>query len=219
MRIEGYLGKIGVDESGKGDYFGPLVIAGVYISEGMREEVELMGVKDSKKLGDGKVKELSYKIKRMVGGGKYNIVTIGPERYNELYSRMNNLNQMLGWGHARVIENLLEGVDCGRVLSDKFGNERYIKNALLSRGKKVELEQRIKGEEDIAVASASILARQAFLNYMDQLSKAYGVKIPKGASRRVDEIGRMLVQRRGVEILKRVAKLHFRTTDKIMKGL
>jgi len=203
---------IGTDESGKGDYFGPLVIAGVFVDKENGEALRSLGVQDSKALGDEQCKLMSEAIKKL----PHSVVAIGPEKYNELYAKIKNLNKLLAWGHARVIENILEEVDCSYVLSDQFGDESLIQNALLKKGRGVTLSQRPRAEENIAVAAASILARDGFLAYMDRLSKAHGMKFPKGANPHVISAGKKLVSAHGPEMLKMVAKLHFKTTSQII---
>ena len=126
---------------------------------------------------------------------------------------------MLGWGHARVIENLLaKKPDCPRALSDKFADARVIERALLQRGQKIRLEQRTKAESDLAVAAASILAREAFIDWLDRRGKAIGVKLGRGVSAAVKEAARKLVEAEGAGVLRKVAKLHFRTAHEIAPG-
>ena len=144
------LPHIGVDESGKGDFFGPLVIAGVLATEENSKKFIEAGIKDSKKLTDDKILKLAGLIK---ANATHSVVVIGNEKYIELYAKFNNLNKLLAWGHARVIENILEKEPCSYALSDKFGNESLIKNALIDKGKNIILEQRVRGEADIAVAA------------------------------------------------------------------
>ncbi|MDH4127292.1 MAG: ribonuclease HIII [Spirochaetota bacterium] len=203
---------IGTDESGKGDYFGPLVVAAVFVEDNQYNELIKLGVQDSKRLTDIRCKDLASKIKAY----PHSVVVIGPEKYNGLYSKIQNLNKLLAWGHARVIENLLEKVNCNNVLSDQFGSERFILNALMKRGKEIHLEQKPRAEENIAVASASILARVGFLNYMDRLSKEYNITFVKGASQKVVELGKKLIKLHGNDVLNKVAKLHFKTTKEII---
>jgi ribonuclease HIII len=131
---------------------------------------------------------------------------------------MRNVNTILGWGHARVIENLLaqaEVKDCQRAISDQFGNKRIVEKALMERGKKIELIQRHKAEADIAVAAASIIARDEFVHRLRQLGKECGVELPKGASDLVEAAGVELVKKQGPDALAEVAKLHFRTAARI----
>lgn len=203
---------IGTDESGKGDYFGPLVIAGVYADEREKAILRELGVDDSKKINDIQISKLSEDIKRLC---KYNVVTIGNVKYNEMYSRIGNLNKLLAWGHARVIENMLEVADCSLVLSDQFGNPRLIEEALMEKGKAVKLEQRPRAEENVVVAAASILARDEFVRRINSMSKQYGLDFPKGASKGVKVAGKRFVEKYGREALKQVAKIHFKTTDEL----
>lgn len=203
---------IGVDESGKGDYFGPLVIAGVYADAVRKIELQKIGAMDSKALTDKKIGELAEKIKKIC---PYNMVVIGNESYNKMYYKIDNLNKLLAWGHARVIENMLEQVDAPYALSDQFGNENFIKSALMEKGKKITLEQRPKGEENIVVAAASILARNEFVRKMEEMKHTYDMTFPKGASNQTLIAAREFVMRYGQEELIKVSKLHFKTTQNI----
>ena len=204
--------RIGTDESGKGDYFGGLIVAGAYIDDNILTKLSKFNIRDSKKIKDSVVSELATLIK---ANCPYSVVTIGPEKYNELYDKLKNLNRILAWAHARAIENLLNQVDCKHAITDQFGDERFVLNALMKKGRTLKLEQRPKAEEDIAVAAASILARAEFLKQMDKLSESIGVDLPKGASQKVENVGRALVKEQGKNILKKVAKLHFKTTQVI----
>jgi ribonuclease HIII len=208
-------GWIGTDESGKGDYFGPLVIGGVYVDSKTKSLLESLKVRDSKKISDGVIRELDFKIR---SNCIYSVVVIGPEKYNLLYLKMKNLNRMLAWGHARVIENILMRVNCPRAVSDQFGNELFIKNALLESGKKIVLEQMPHAEKDLAVAAASIAARAEFLRRLEKLSEQCGFDLPKGASSLVDEAAKKLVAKFGKEALNGFAKLHFKNTLRLDAG-
>ncbi len=206
-------GHIGTDESGKGDYFGPLVIAGVYLPDGQEAVLKEFGVKDSKRTSDNRARELAEVIKR---GYAHSVVSIGPERYNELYSRLSNLNRILAWGHSRVIENILERVNCRLAITDQFGDKAFVLNALMKKGRRIELVQRPKAEEDMAVAAASLLARAEFLSRLHFLSQDIGLELPKGASVLVEEAGLNLVKLHGPQVLEKVAKTHFKTTARIL---
>lgn len=206
-------GRIGTDESGKGDYFGPLVVAGIYVPEGQEDVLRELGVRDSKRISDHKVQELAMIIKK---GYPHSVVTIGPARYNELYERLRNLNRLLAWAHARVIEDLLAKVPCSLVITDQFGDEFYVRQALMKLGQRVELIQRIKAEEDLAVAAASILARAEFLSRLAKLSQEVGIELPKGSSPQAELVGLELVKRFGESILNKVAKKHFKLTARIL---
>src|SRR5947199_2518210 len=206
----------GVDESGKGDFFGPLVISGVYVDRGIAHNLLDAGVQDSKRIGsDARIRALAQVI-RKTPGGLVETVLIGPRRYNELYEKFGNLNKLLGWGHARVIENLLKKKpDCPRSLSDQFADARVIEQSLLRHGRKINIEQRPRGESDIAVAAASILAREAFINWLDREGRNLGVRLERGVSPAVKVAAGRLVEGKGPEILRQVAKVHFRTAHAV----
>jgi ribonuclease HIII len=205
-------GWIGTDESGKGDYFGPLVIAGVHVDPKTKGTLLKLKVRDSKRISDNVIKELDFQIRSVC---LYSVVVIGPAKYNLLYEKMKNLNKLLAWGHARVIENILLRVDCKTAISDQFGSELYIKNALMKLGKKIELTQSPRAEADVGVAAASILARAEFLRKMERLSEECGFELFKGASDRVDSAARKIVEQMGKDALNRFVKLHFKNTIRI----
>jgi len=204
-------GRIGVDESGKGDYFGPLVVAACYV--GPEHLAELEGVKDSKKLTDLQALALSDRIRAVC---PFEVISIGPAKYNELYAKFANLNKLLAWGHARAIENVLEKQDASQIISDEFakgGNE--VKRALFAKGKEVEFVSRVRAEQDLAVAAASILARAEFLRRLKSLSKEFGMDLPKGATNVIGPAKRF-VSLHGRDALGQVAKLHFKTTQQVL---
>ena len=208
-------GHIGTDESGKGDFFGPLVVAAFYVPEGQDEVLRTLGVKDSKKTTDRRTYELAGLLKKSY---VYSVVAIGPEKYNELYAKLHNLNRLLAWGHARAIENVLERVPAEKVLTDKFGDERFVRNALMQKGRTITLVQQPRAEEDPAVAAASILARAEFLNRLRGLGDDAGVELPKGASAEVEAAAVRLVREKGPGILDKVAKTHFKTTERVLRA-
>lgn len=209
---------IGVDESGKGDFFGPLIIAGVFIDEASGETLGKTKVRDSKLIkSDKEIITLAKEIREIVQG-RFAVVTLRNETYNALYSRIGNLNRLLAWGHARVIENVLEKVPgCPRALSDKFGADHLIRNALMERGRKIILEQKTKGESDIAVAAASILAREQFVREMDKLSEEFQMEIPRGANNIVKQRANAIIDKFGVAALNRCVKTHFKTYEELMR--
>ena len=206
----------GIDESGKGDFFGPLVVAGVFTDGGIARRLIDAGVMDSKRIASAaRIRQLAAVI-RATPGCASDVVSIGPERYNQMHASFGNLNRLLAWGHARVIEKLTAvRPDCPRALSDQFARPDVLQRALHAKGLTIRLEQRTKGESDPAVAAASILARERFVDWMDKTSAACGVKLPLGASDAVVCAGRELVVRHGTEALAKVAKLHFRTTTAV----
>ena len=214
---EAYKPHMGIDESGKGDFFGPLVIASAYTNENLVEKLRDMGVRDSKKISSDKVAlNMARDIKKLLGH-RCAMVTIGPRSYNRMYSKIRNVNKLLAWGHARAIENLLEKVpDCPRALSDKFGPTHQIERALMDKGKKIQLDQRTKAESDPAVAAASILARAGFLYALKEMGKTHNFEVPKGASEKVRRQAEKLVAYKGPGILLETAKCHFKTTDQVL---
>ena len=216
------LPHIGTDESGKGDYFGPMVVAGVWIDESAAARLQTIGVRDSKLLSDRRCQELAEEI-RIVCNGQSVEVELPPERYNELYDQFKkerkNLNHLLAWGHARAIESLLGKNPCSYAVADQFGNERFILSKLMEKGRKLQLIQTPKAERYTSVAAASVLARDRFLSRMEKLSQEYGILLPKGASDRVIQPALDIIKKRGIDELKKVAKLHHKTTQQILKKI
>jgi len=203
----------GIDESGKGDFFGPLVVSAVYVSEGQERSLADAGVRDCKLIkSDGLVAKIAADARRIVDGN-FSIVAIGPESYNRFYERIGSLNKLLAWGHAKALENLLEKAPgCSMALSDKFGDEKLILNALGERGRGIRLEQKTKAESDIAVAAASVLARAEFVRRIKALAEVAGRSLPKGAGANVDEAAKELAEKGGAELLSKLGKMHFRTS-------
>lgn len=206
----------GVDESGKGDFFGPLVIAGVFVDRQSARQFLDLGVQDSKRIGsDARIHAFAKQIRQIARNGT-DVVAIGPARYNELYQKFGNLNSLLGWGHARVIENLMiRKPECPRSLSDQFADARVIENALLRHGRQIRIEQRPRAESDIAVAAASILAREAFINWLERKGKELGVKLGRGVSTEIKNVAATIVEKHGAEMLSQIAKVHFRTAYEV----
>ncbi|HEY3761955.1 MAG TPA: ribonuclease HIII [Verrucomicrobiae bacterium] len=209
--------RLGVDESGKGDFFGPLCIAGVYINEKIITAWKDVGIRDSKNISsDKKIAELADRI-RKTPGCVVNAVAIGNEAYNRLYTKMKSVNTILAWGHARVIENLLGQKNRMdplpvRAISDQFAAKKSVlEKALMAAGREIEFVQRHRAEEDLAVAAASILARDEFVQGLARLEKQFGMKLPKGASSAVDAAAKELVGKFGADGLAKVSKMHFRT--------
>jgi len=211
------LPRIGVDESGKGDFFGPLCIAGVYVNESVVKAWKDSGIRDSKNISsDKRIFELAEKI-RKTPGCVANVVMVGNEAYNRLYAKMKSVNAILAWGHARVIENLMGqrhqmNPAPVKAISDQFASSKeVVAKALMSLGREIDLVQRHKAEEDLAVAAASILARDGFVKGLVKLEKQFNLELPKGASSAVDEAAKRFVAEHGADVLPKIAKVHFRT--------
>ena len=206
----------GIDESGKGDFFGPLVIAGAYVDANIARDFMKAGIQDSKKIGsDARIRSLAQLI-RETPGVALSVVEIPPLKYNELYEKIGNLNRLLAWGHARAIENLRDQrPDCPRALSDQFANPALIQRALMAKGQKIQLEQRTKAESDLAVAAASIIARERFISWLERNGRKQGVTLHRGVSAQVKSAARELVAKHGPGILREVAKTHFKTAQEL----
>jgi ribonuclease HIII len=211
------LPRLGVDESGKGDFFGPLCIAGVYVNQSVVSAWTDAGIRDSKHISsDKRIKDLAELI-RQTPGCVTSVVPIGNEAYNRLYLKMKSVNTLLAWGHARVIENLMGQrhrmtPPPVRAISDQFAsNKNVVANALMALGREIELVQKHRAEEDLAVAAASILARHEFVTRLGALEQQFAARFPKGASAAVDAAAKEFVTKHGAESLSKVAKLHFRT--------
>lgn len=211
------LPRMGVDESGKGDFFGPLCIAGVYINEQVIQAWKDVGIRDSKNISsDARIRDLAELIQK-TPGCVTSVVAIGNEAYNRLYGKMRSVNTILAWGHARVIENLMGqryrmNPAPVRAISDQFASSKdVVAKALMSLGREIELVQKHRAEADLAVAAASILARNEFVRRLGTLEKELGVRLPKGASAAVDAAAKEIVEKQGVDVLGKIAKMHFRT--------
>lgn len=211
---------IGVDESGKGDFFGPLVIAGVYVDPSAARALREAGAVDSKKISsDAKIMQVADAIRR-IPGLHWEVIQITPARYNELYAKFGNLNRLLAWGHAKVIETLLERVpDCPRAVSDQFANPAVLQRALQTRGRSINLVQRTKAESDPAVAAASILARERFVRWLEQTGTNLGVKLSKGVSSLVKAQAKVIFEKSGHAGLGQLAKMHFKTAQEVTGDL
>ncbi len=206
----------GIDESGKGDLFGPLVVAGVYVDADLARHLRDAGIRDSKGIGtDKKIRELAEVIRK--SGAPHERIVIAPEKYNQLYAKIGNLNRLLAWGHARIIENLCARVpSCPRALSDKFADARVLQKALMEEGRRITLDQRTKAESDYAVAAASILAREGFIDWLDRHGDELGIPLSKGVSAKVKESAARIVTTYGAAMLPKVAKMHFKTASEVL---
>jgi len=214
----------GSDESGKGDYFGPLVVCCAYTDEQLSEEMRKLGVKDCKQMTDKAVLTVGAALRHLLGPTGYAVVKLGPAAYNRLYAKMRNINRMLAWAHGTAIEDLLtRRPACDRVVVDQFApTETTIQRALKERGKKATVEQRHKAESDIAVAAASVIAREIFIRDClvmgeECFDKESEEKIPLGSSDpRVRTLAEEMVKKNGPTWLMNHCKAHFQTTDKVL---
>lgn len=205
--------RIGIDEAGKGDFFGPLCIAGLFAGNDQVKQLIHLNVRDSKRMSDQSVLAMSAILKTQFA---HHIVRIFPKKYNEMYESFGNLNHLLAWGHATSIEELVKKTGCKKVVIDQFAAEHVVENALKRKNMEVDLTQRHYGESDVVVAGASILARAAFLEGLATLGQNLNETLPKGASQQVIKAGKKLVLKHGPLILNEVAKVHFKTKEIIL---
>lgn len=213
---EHYLPHIGVDESGKGDFFGPLVVAGVYADTEAIKIFRDMGIRDSKTIAsDKKIIQIADLLKKQKGV-RFQIIAISPDKYNELQKKMGSVNEVLGWGHAKVIENLLQTTDCQRAVCDQFARTSWtIKKYLGAKGKTIHVHQQHKAESDPVVAAASILARATFVGWLQTKSRELQTHLPLGASSLVKQVATELIEKFGVEAVAKLVKTHFKTWNEI----
>ena len=204
--------RIGLDEAGKGDFFGPLCVAGVFADSEMIKYLQEIKVQDSKNLSDAKILQLAEKIRDKCS---YTVIRLFPEKYNELYKKFKNLNRLLGWAHVAVLGELSNKTNCKTAILDQFADKKLVEDMLKQKKIACNLTQRTKAEEDLVVAAASILARAGFVTGIDKLSQDYEMTLPKGASSLVIKAAEKLVTKFGLDILEKTAKTHFKTTNQI----
>ena len=204
--------RIGVDEAGKGDFFGPLCTAAVYADEEIINGLVALGIQDSKRIADTRIHKIAPKIKEIC---PHEILILKPEKYNELYDKFYNLNRLLAWCHATVIESVHTKTGCTFATIDQFGDERLVLTALNKKNDGIKLQQQHKGEEDIVIAAASVLARHAFITSMKKASDHLGIELPKGASAQVKAVARQLANK-DPALLRQVCKTHFKTYSEVL---
>lgn len=205
--------RIGIDEAGKGDFFGPLCVAGVYAEESAIKKLIDLRVRDSKRMNDKAIIAMASEIRSHF---PHSIVRLFPVKYNELYQKFHNLNRLLAWAHSAAIEELVKETGCTSVIIDQFASEHVVENALKQKKLDVALTQRHYGEEDPVVAAASLLARAAFVEGLENLGKMVDLPLPKGANSHVIEIGKKILRKHGKAMLAKVGKLHFKTAGMIL---
>ena len=212
----------GSDESGKGDYFGPLAVCCAYADGELSKKMADAGVKDCKQMSDAAVLKAAAALRGMLGPDGFSEVVISPPAYNRLYFKMRNANAILAWAHATAIEGLLgkkPGIEF--VTVDQFApTEATILRALKPLGRKCKIVQRHKAESDMAVAAASVIARASFLSGMAKVSESLGAEAPLGASNpAIADVAARAAGKYGPNWLMNNAKVQFRTTDTILERL
>jgi ribonuclease HIII len=207
--------RVGIDETGKGDYFGPLVVAGVRIT-GMEaaEILQQLGVRDSKTLSVSAVRAMADRVQEGLGLQNVRVVTLSPREYEARRSAAGNVNRLLDEVDAGIIGELRDGVEL--VVVDQYATSA-LERLRLFAPEGVRLEVRQRAEADSAVAAASVVARARQLEEMDRLSERIGFRLPRGSTE-VIEAGRRVVREVGEEGLEDVAKTSFRITAQILGG-
>ncbi|MCK4573861.1 MAG: ribonuclease HIII [candidate division Zixibacteria bacterium] len=204
---------LGIDESGKGDFFGPLVIASFLADDRMLSRLTDMGVRDGKLISVKRTLEIDDWLRDQF---VHEVIVLTPVQYNQRYREIKNLNKLLAAGHAEAIARVAKTNRVDLAVSDKFGKPELIEGELGRRKVNINLKQIVRGESILQVAAASILARARFIREMERLSVECGMELPRGAAPKVDQAGRQLVRRLGPEILEKVAKLHFKNYSRIV---
>jgi ribonuclease HIII len=206
--------RLGIDEAGKGDYFGPLVVAGVRITNAQtaRKLLEI-GTRDSKEIRASGISRISGEIMEAVGRNNVHVISLPPPEYEASRAAAGNVNRLLGELDATIMGKLVDEVEV--VVVDEFaGSTRS--HLLPFVPEEVRLEVRPRAEDDAAVAAASIVARARQLQEIERLSERVGFGLPLGATH-VVEAGRRVVGELGEEGLAEVAKIHFATTRRVLE--
>ncbi|MCX6995393.1 MAG: ribonuclease HIII [Chlamydiae bacterium] len=199
---------IGSDESGKGDFFGPLCVSAVFVNKESLSHLQKLGIKDSKEMSDDSILAVTKDIEALTIN---QTICLFPETYNRLYARFKNLNKLLGWAHFEVLHKVSVKSQCHKALIDQFANPQLMEEIVSYKKSNLILEQRTKAESDIAVAAASILARTAFLEGLKKMEEDFGVTLPKGASSAVANMALRIARESGISLLEKVSKTHFKT--------
>lgn len=205
---------IGSDESGKGDFFGPLVVAAFAFDSGVRENLSDLNIKDSKELSDDEIRKISLSIKKRFPD-RISVIEIQPKRYNELYESFKNLNSILIWAHAKAIEELQKKFGYTELVIDKFCSEDLIRTELTKKINNFNLLLTEKAERFKGVAVASIIARERILNWFETKSRQLKVNIPLGASENVNNVASHIKNKFGSDFLSELIKLHFKNYGNI----
>jgi ribonuclease HIII len=205
--------RVGIDEAGKGDYFGPLVVAGVRITgEEAAEELQELGVRDSKTLGATATRLMADRVQEVVGPQNVRVVVLSPREYEDRRRAAANVNRLLDEVDAEIIRELGDGVEL--IVVDQYATSaRERLKPSVPEGVRFEVRQR--AEDDAAVAAASVVARARYLEEMERLSKKVGFELRRGSTH-VTEALRRIHEELGMEGLEEVAKVHFSITEQVL---
>lgn len=211
---------VGSDEVGTGDYFGPIVVTAAYVKKADVERLEKLGVGDSKKITDDKIKKITPELIKLV---KYRSMILTNKEYNEKYTKNINMNKIKAILHNKVLYQLIseEKPNIDYIIVDEFAREaRYYEYLKGIPNIQKNITFMTKAEDkNLAVAAASIISRYIFLKEFDKLADAIHIPLPKGAGKDVDKIGEEIVEKYGEEKLQEIAKINFKNTDRILHTL
>ncbi len=212
------VSSVGSDEVGTGDYFGPIVVTSTYVKKEDIDFLKDLGVTDSKKITDDKIKKIAPEIIKKI---KYKSIILKNEEYNEKYSKENNMNKIKAIMHNKVLYSILKDINekPELVIVDEFARETRYYSYL------EDVPNVVKGitfvtkaeSKNLAVAAASIISRYIFLNEFDKMCDNYHLPLPKGSGHEVDTIGQEAVEKYGKEILDKIAKKNFSNTSRILR--
>lgn len=215
------ISTIGSDEVGTGDYFGPIVVTATYVDKEKIPLINDLGVKDSKKLTDDKIKKIAPTLLKEI---PYVTFTLNNEDYNKYQNMGYNMNKIKAILHNKVLYGITHKEEkylFQKIVVDQFVYPRkYFEHIMDATEKVTEITFTTKAESKCAsVAAASIISRYIFLMKMEELSKNLELELPKGANDIVDETGKEIVKKYGIQKLNEIAKLNFKNTDKIKEAL
>ncbi len=209
---------MGTDEAGSGDFFGPMTAAAAYVEESKIPLLKELGVRDSKSMSDESVLHVADQI--IAAKIPYSLLVLHNPKYNELQKKGWTQGKMKVMLHFHAIQNVLKKINIEEldgIVVDQFAERRVFQRHLTSEKKKLPEKMYFltKAESySIAVAAASILSRAKFLKEMDRLSKDIGFKLPKGASKLVDEQAAKIIAAKGKTVLYDYVKIHFANLQK-----
>lgn len=212
-----HCNSVGSDEVGTGDYFGPIVVTATYVKKENIPDLEMLGVGDSKKISDDKILKIAPIIAKKI---KYKSIILSNQEYNEKYSKDVNMNKIKAIMHNKVLYQIMteETPMVDYIIVDEFAREkRYYEYIKESPTIQKNITFMTKAEDkNLAVACASIISRYIFLREFDKLCDKIGIPLVKGAGKDVDTIGEEVVEKYNADILKDIAKLNFKNTERIL---
>ena len=211
-----FINSIGSDEVGTGDYFGPIVVTASYVNLKDINFLESLGVKDSKKLTDEKIRKIAPEIMKRI---PHVSIILTNKQYNDMHSKEINMNAIKAIMHNKALHALItkETYDYEKIVVDQFVYpKKYYEHLKSAKYVVRNISFTTKAEDKcLSVACSSIISRSIFLNQIDEMSKELGIKILLSAGRDVDELAKNIKDKYGMDKLKELVKLNFKNTEKI----